>query len=253
MSEQAFFNILLISWFVLAVVIFVSLFFIAAPYGRHLRNRWGPKIGDRLGWVIMEAPSPVLFAAFFVLGIQYISVTAVAFLVMWEAHYIHRAFIYPFSRRDGANNMAAVVIAMGFVFNMGNAYLNGRYVFTFSGGYANAWLMTPQFIVGLALFIAGFIINRQADNVLRNLRKPGEAEYKIPSGGLYRWISCPNYFGEIITWTGWAVATWSLAGLAFAVWTAANLVPRARAHHMWYREQFSDYPAERKALLPGVW
>jgi len=253
MSEQAFFNILLISWFALAVVIFVALFFIAAPYGRHLRNRWGLKIGDRLGWVIMEAPSPILFATFFVLGIQYISVTAVAFLVMWEAHYIHRAFIYPFSRRDGANNMAVVVIAMGFVFNLGNAYLNGRYVFTLSGGYANAWLVTPQFIVGLALFLAGFIINRQADNVLRNLRKPGEAEYKIPYGGLYRWISCPNYFGEIITWTGWAVATWSLPGLAFAVWTAANLVPRARAHHIWYREHFADYPAERKALVPGVW
>src|SRR4030042_1379445 len=253
MSARAFFNILLISWFALAVVIFVALFVIAAPYGRHLRNRWGLKIGDRLGWVIMEAPSPILFATFFVLGIQYISVTAVAFLVMWEAHYIHRAFIYPFSRRDGANNMAVVVIAMGFVFNMGNAYLNGRYVFPFSGGYANEWLMTPQFIVGLALFIAGFVINRQADHVLRNLRKPGEAEYKVPYGGLYRWISCPNYFGEIITWVGWTVATWSLAGLAFAVWTAANLVPRARAHHIWYREHFADYPAERKALVPGVW
>jgi protein-S-isoprenylcysteine O-methyltransferase Ste14 len=253
MSEQAFFNILLISWFALAVIIFVALFFIVAPYGRHLKDRWGPKIGDRLGWVIMEAPSPVLFAIFFALGIQYISVTAVAFLVMWEAHYIHRAFIYPFSRRDGANNMAVAVIAMGFVFNLGNAYLNGRYVFTFSGGYANEWLMTPQFICGLALFLAGFIINRQADNVLRNLRKPGEAEYKIPYGGLYRWISCPNYLGEIITWTGWAVATWSLPGLAFAVWTAANLVPRARAHHIWYREHFADYPTERKALVPGVW
>jgi steroid 5-alpha reductase family enzyme len=80
----------------------------------------------------------------------------------------------------------------------------------------------------LGLFLAGFIINRGADHVLRNLRKPGVAGYKIPYGGLYRWISCPNYFGEIITWIGWAVVTWSLPGLAFAAWTAANLVPRAR-------------------------
>jgi hypothetical protein len=34
------------------------------------------------------------------------------------------------------------------------------------------------------------------------------------------------------------------------VWTAANLVPRAVAHHRWYRERFADYPAERKALVP---
>ena len=49
MSEQAFFNILLVGWFVLAAAIFVALFFIVAPYGRHLRSSWGPKIGDRLG------------------------------------------------------------------------------------------------------------------------------------------------------------------------------------------------------------
>ena len=42
------------------------------------------------------------------------------------------------------------------------------------------------------------------------------------------------------------------AGLAFAAWTMANLVPRARAHHRWYRERFPDYPARRKALVPGL-
>jgi hypothetical protein len=52
---------------------------------------------------------------------------------------------------------------------------------------------------------------------------------------------------------GWAVATWSLSGLAFATWTAANLAPRARANHRWYLETMPDYPPERKALLPGVW
>jgi 3-oxo-5-alpha-steroid 4-dehydrogenase 1 len=253
MSERTFFNILLISWFMLAVVIFVALFFIVAPYGRYLRNRWGPKIGDRLGWIIMEAPASLVFLICFVAVASSITVTALVLLVLWEAHYIHRSFIYPFSRRNGDSDMAVAVVGMGFLFNMGNAYLNGRYIFTFSGGYANEWLASPQFICGLVLFFAGFIINRRADNVLRNLRKPGVSDYKIPCGGLYRWISCPNYFGEIITWTGWAVATWSLAGLAFAAWTAANLVPRARAHHIWYHEHFSDYPTDRKALVPGVW
>ena len=253
MSERAFFNILLIAWFVLAVVIFISLFFIVAPYGRHTRRSWGPQIGDKLGWVIMEAPSPLLFATFFVLGIQQISLTAVAFLLLWEAHYVHRAFIYPFTRRTGTSGMAAAVVGMGFIFNIGNAYLNGRYLFTLSGGYANAWLMSPQFIIGAALFVAGFIINRWADVSLRNLRQPGESGYKIPVGGLYRWISCPNYFGEMVTWVGWAVATWSVAGLAFAAWTAANLAPRARSNHAWYRQQFADYPPSRKALIPRLW
>jgi 3-oxo-5-alpha-steroid 4-dehydrogenase 1 len=42
------------------------------------------------------------------------------------------------------------------------------------------------------------------------------------------------------------------AGLAFAVWTAANLIPRALAYHRWYRQEFYDYPPQRKAILPFV-
>jgi protein-S-isoprenylcysteine O-methyltransferase Ste14 len=201
----------------------------------------------------MEAPASLVFIVCFVVGTSSSTITALVFLVLWEAHYIHRAFIYPFSRRTGVSRMSLVVVSLGLLFNVANAYLNGRYVFTLSGGYTNEWLVTPQFIGGLGLFLTGFIINRRADHILRNLRKPGESGYKIPYGGLYRWISCPNYFGEIITWIGWAVATWSLPGLAFVVWTAANLVPRAQANHIWYREHFSDYPTERKALMPGIW
>ena len=95
-------------------------------------------------------------------------------------------------------------------------------------------------------------MNRSADRTLRGLRRPGETGYKIPQGGLYRWVSSPNYLGEIIEWFGWALATWSMAGLAFALYTTANLAPRAIQHHRWYHEQFPDYPAERRALVPYV-
>ena len=65
-------------------------------------------------------------------------------------------------------------------------------------------------------------------------------------------MSCPNYLGEIVEWIGWAILTWSLAGASFAVWTAANLAPRALSNHRWYREQFTDYPPARRALIPFV-
>jgi protein-S-isoprenylcysteine O-methyltransferase Ste14 len=84
---------------------------------------------------------------------------------------------------------------------------------------------------------------------LARLRNAGEG-YQIPHGLGYRWVSCPNYLGEIIQWIGWAVATWSLAGWIFAIWTMANLVPRAIAHHRWYRATFAGYPPGRRALIP---
>ena len=67
---------------------------------------------------------------------------------------------------------------------------------------------------------------------------------------MYEWVSCPNYLGEVLTWVGWTIATWSLAGLSFAVFTAANLVPRGMANHRWYQKTFEDYPSERRAVMP---
>ena len=253
MTEQAFFSGLILGWFILAAVFFLALLFVAAPYGRYARSGWGLAVNNKVGWVMMEAAAPLVFIVCFVFGNNDITITSLVFLGLWEAHYIHRAFIYPPGIRSRNREIPLAVICFGFLFNTANGYLNGRYIFTFSGGYTNEWLADPRFIAGLVLFITGFIINKRADRILHNLRKPGESGYRIPHGWLYRWVSCPNYLGEIITWFGWAMATWSLPGLAFAVWTVANLVPRARSHHAWYQAHFPDYPPERKRLLPGLW
>ena len=82
------------------------------------------------------------------------------------------------------------------------------------------------------------------------LRAPGESGYKIPSGGLFRFVSCPNYLGEILEWSGFALATWSVAGLSFAAFTLANLLPRALSNHRWYQKTFPEYPEDRRALVP---
>jgi 3-oxo-5-alpha-steroid 4-dehydrogenase 1 len=253
MSESTFFHFLLITWFSIAAIIFVTLFFVVAPYGRHTRRNWGLTIQSKVGWVIMESTASVVFAICFVLGSDRTSVTGLIFLILWEAHYIHRAYIYPFSIRDGEKPMPLAIISLGFIFNAVNGYLNGRYIFGLSGGYSVEWLSDPRFITGVALFVLGYVINRQSDLILRNLRHPGESRYQVANCGLFRWVSCPNYLGEIIIWTGWAIATWSLAGASFAVWTAANLVPRARSHHLWYLRTFPAYPPERKTLIPGIW
>lgn len=253
MKEITIYNSLLISWFVLGAVVFIALFFISAPYGRHVRKGWGYSLGNKLAWVIMEAPSPIVFLTMFLIGDVKINAVMIAFLVLYEAHYIHRAFIYPFSLRGTDKRMPLSIIAFGFLFNLMNGYLNGRYLFTFSGGYEISWLLDGRFIIGVILFISGYIINRQSDLALRELRKNGDSGYKISYSRFHRLVSSPNYLGEIMIWVGWALATWSLAGLAFAFWTVANLLPRARSNHEWYKANFPDYPPERKALIPYIW
>jgi steroid 5-alpha reductase family enzyme len=254
MSGDVFFRIVFAITLLTALIVFPILFNVAAPYGRYTRRGWGPRLPSWLGWLFMESISAVLMLILYILGHAPKTPVHTIFLLMWEAHYIHRAFIYPFWLRDKWRPMPVVVPLMGAIFNLANAYLNGYYLFELSGSrYGLPWLASPQFLGGAALFVTGFIINRHADQVLHTLRAEGELGYTIPYGGLYRYISCPNYFGEILEWTGWAIATWSWPGLAFALWTFANLAPRARAHHRWYHENFENYPGERKALLPGLW
>jgi 3-oxo-5-alpha-steroid 4-dehydrogenase 1 len=254
MRELLIFRIIIIASFVSAFGSFISLFFFTAPYGRHIRGGWGISVPNWLGWLIMESPSPIVISIMFLLGDAPKTLILYIFLLLWEAHYIHRAFIYPFQIVDGKKKMPLAVMFMAVVFNLGNGYTNGRYLFHFANdNYENIWLTDPRFILGVMLFLIGYIINRWADRSLNNLRSPGETGYRIPQGGLYSWISCPNYFGEIVEWCGWATATWSLPGFTFAVWTIANLAPRARAHQRWYHQKFPEYPKERKILVPGVW
>ena len=148
--------------------------------------------------------------------------------------------------------MPIVICGSAIFFNLVNGYVNGRGLTIFIEHYGLEWLTSPTTIIGLTIFAIGFWINRWADSVLMSLRKPGETGYKIPVGGLYDYISCPNYFGEMIEWTGFAIAAWSLPAFSFAIWTVANLAPRAVLHHKWYQDKFPEYPRSRNALIPNL-
>lgn len=252
-GEAALFPWLLGGWIALAAVTFVALFFVTAPYGRHRAVGRGPMVNATLGWVVMESPSVLVPLACFLVAPRPLGAATWALFALWQLHYVHRAFIFPFRRRGGQPEMALSVMLTALVFTGCNGYLNGRYLSALGPPLPAAWLSDPRLLVGGALFLLGFAINQQSDWILFHLRRPGETGYKIPQRGLYRFVSCPNYFGEVIEWSGWAIATWSLPGLAFALWTVANLVPRARVHHRWYRHQFADYPPHRRAIIPFLY
>ena len=244
--EIAAFHRLVYAWFGAGLAVFIVLWFVPAPYGRHSRPGWGPTLSARLGWMVMEFPAAAVVATFFLTSGMTSVPAALVFFLMWEIHYVQRAFVFPFLLAPGATRMPVVIAALAFVFNLINGCLQGGWLYRVSPGYPATWLRDPRFLIGAALFFAGMAVNWHSDAVLRKLPRSGESGYKLPRGGLFRWISCPNYAGEMVEWIGWAVATWSLAGAAFAFWTAANLIPRAVWHHRWYRERgLTAQPASR--------
>ena len=105
------------------------------------------------------------------------------------------------------------------------------------------------------MFWSGLKINWDSDDILRNLRKPGETGYKIPKGGFFDYVSGANFFGEILEWFGFAVACdFTTPACTFALCTFFNIAPRAVQHHEWYHKKFDDYAKlGRKAVIPFIY
>lgn len=240
----------------LAVVVFVALQRVTAGYGMMYTKKWGPAVGNRLGWILMEAPVFVAMLCLWLLSQRRGEPALIVMASLFLLHYFQRSFIFPFLIR-GKGKMPLAIIVMGVIFNLVNAYLIGGWLFFVSpeGSYPVSWLYDPLFILGAVVFFAGMGINLQADNIIRHLRKPGDTRHYIPRGGLYRYVTSANYFGELVEWTGYAILTWSAGAAVFVLWTFANLAPRAKKLHQRYENEFGDEyrSLRRRYIIPYIY
>ncbi len=254
--------IMMVAMALLAVVVYIALFHIKAGYGYLSSSNWGPEINNKTAWVLMEAPA-FCFLLFYTLRFamsgtdtgndKVVLYTMAGFFLL---HYFQRAFIFPFLMR-GKGKMPIAIMAMGMVFNTLNSYFIGAWLYKFApeGMYTSDWFTSIQFTVGTLIFLTGMLINMDSDSVIRHLRKPGDTRHYIPRKHLYKYVTSANYFGEVTEWVGYAILTWSPAGLLFAIWTFANLAPRAKALTAKYEAEFGDEYRElhKKHLIPFIW
>ena len=256
------YNIIMLGMAAMAVVVFVALFYFKAGYGYLSTKNWGPKIGNKTAWVIMEAPA-FLFMLYYTLNFAFSGVetgnSKVVLFIMagfYLLHYFQRSFIFPLMMR-GKSTMPIAIMLMGLVFNTMNSYIIGEWLYEYApaGMSGLSWLWSPRFIIGAIIFAAGMGINLHSDHVIRNLRKPGDTKHYIPRKGFYKYVTSANYFGEFTEWVGFAILTWSPAGLLFAVWTFANLGPRAKSLTEKYEKEFGEEYTKlnKKHIIPFIW
>ncbi|MGN1046146.1 MAG: DUF1295 domain-containing protein [Candidatus Cryptobacteroides sp.] len=254
--------IMMAAMVVMAIIVYIALFYFKAGYGYLSGNNWGPKISNRTAWVLMEAPA-FLFLLYYTLDFaasgtdtgnsRTVLFTMAGFFLL---HYFQRSFIFPFLMR-GRSKMPVAIMLMGMTFNTLNSYFIGAWLYRYApeGMYTTEWFASPQFIIGTVIFFTGMLINLDSDNVIRHLRKPGDTKHYIPKKHLYKYVTSANYFGELTEWVGYAILTWSPAGLLFAIWTYANLAPRAKSLTEKYEAEFGDEYKElnKKHLIPFIW
>jgi len=254
------YNYVLIGSFIYAALIMVGAFFSRAPYGRFGSEKRGINLPPKLGWFLMELPATLSFLFFYFQGQNATELVPLIFLGIWLIHYGNRGFIFPMLMRvaKGADSTFALMIVLtGWLVTALHGYLNAVFISHLSTHLSADWLSDPRFIIGMCIYSIGFIMNVHSDAIVRNLRSKeevirGDKVYRIPRGGLFKYVSNPSYLTELISFLGFAIATWSLGAVFVLMVSAANLIPRAFQVHKWYKKKFEDYPSERKVLIPFI-
>lgn len=233
--------------------------FVSAPYGRFGGSWPLLKFHPRWGWILMELPATLAFWPAYLSGPRAGWTVPSIIAGIWAVHYLNRGFIFPWlirAPRD-SRTFSIVVVSTGMFVTALHGYLHGYFVSRYADHLTIEWLSDGRFIVGAALYVFGLVLNIHSDAVVRSLRTQQEVErgdkiYRMPRRGGFVLVTNPQYLGELVAWVGFAMVTWSLAGVFILALSAANLVPRAIATHRWYQERFPDYPKSRRVLIPFV-
>eukprot|EP01147_Barroeca_monosierra_P001505 gene1505-7951_t len=228
-----------------------------AAYGRYATDTntsiYGGLVNGKVAWIVQECPCLLAAAALYLYVPQpecLASTPNMVLLTLFVVHYIHRTLIFPLFIKGKPTRFWVMVMA--FLFCVTNGYMQCTWL-TRLHVYDETWITDPRFIFGLLLFVTGMAINIHSDYTLIGLRKDGEKGYKVPHGGMFEYVSGANFFGEILEWTGFAIASWSLPALSFAMFTFSNIAPRGYQHHLWYLSKFENYPRNRRAVIPFIW
>lgn len=179
----------------------------------------------------------------------------VAALVAWTVHYAKRELETLFVHRFSHATMPLMNLAKNCSYYWGFA--------AYVSYFVNHPLYTPPppdlVYSGACLFYFMEIGNFTCHWTLRQLRPPGTRIRAIPTGGLFDYVTCPNYTYEILAWFGFNLMTSTVAGGLFMLAGATQMIIWAQGKHRNYRKEFNGndgkplYPKSRKMLVPFIY
>lgn len=142
--------------------------------------------------------------------------------------------------------------------------------------HERSWFLQALIVCFMIAFLITTFAQHQHHRILACLRgarteDKKEAEdaerYKIPNGGIFKYVSCPHYFLEVVLYllmvTFFIAASHDCSTQASCfylpmdtnLWlmfsfVLCNLSITAMKTHQWYLSRFAEYPQQRKAIIP---
>jgi very-long-chain enoyl-CoA reductase len=250
----------LAQWVVAVFAICGPFFFLSEAHGglafgySKFANRQAKfTLPSRLGMFIIYFPAVLLFpAVLWGLGVEttpWHLLTAGMISVHFGKRCLETLFVHKYS---GVMNGFSVAMICG-LYSTQSALLGYIAATEMPKDLVLSSQFQPMFGLGLALWVAGTAINAWHHIILANLRQPGETGYKVPRGGLFRWIACPHYLGELVAWWGFSLVFHHIAAFVVTATMTFYLAGRAFNTVKWYRSKGIEVPDTWKRLVPFVY
>ena len=135
------------------------------------------------------------------------------------------------------------------------------YLYNLSKG---ADIGTAWVLAGATVAFIGFLIETIADAQKSTAKKNNPKQFV--STGLYRLVRCPNYFGEVLMWTGsfvicfgssctvgqWIIASLGYIGIVYVMFSGARRLELRQQEVYGNNPEFQAYIRKRPIIIPLV-
>ncbi len=117
-------------------------------------------------------------------------------------------------------------------------------------------------IVGFAVSVIGLILESVAD--MQKSAQKKENPKAVATKGLYKFVRCPNYFGEILFWTGifisgitayanvgqWIVAILAYIAIVYIMFNGAQRLEKRQMERYGDDKAYNDYANKTPIIIP---
>ncbi len=117
-------------------------------------------------------------------------------------------------------------------------------------------------IVGIVIMASGIILEMVADYQKSAVKKIDSRMFV--STGVYKWVRCPNYFGELLLWTGafvsglnvlntpfqWIVVVLGYVGIVYVMFSGARRLEIRQDKNYGQMEVYQEYVKTTPIIIP---
>mmetsp|Transcript_30932 Transcript_30932/g.79861 ORF Transcript_30932/g.79861 Transcript_30932/m.79861 type:complete len:311 (+) Transcript_30932:244-1176(+) len=214
-----------------------------------------PSVPSKIGMLVIYLPGTLMSAYSVVAALGAsggVASRALLVATLLLIHFLKRALEVGFLHRYSGRASLAESMTIGAYYGFAAWAISSWMLEVPAGFYSQVQFSSLAPVLGTLLFAIGIAGNLYHHRLLADLRKDGSKHYKVPTGGLFDYATCPHFFCELLGWYGIVLASQQIGALGVAVGMTSYLTGRAIATQKWYKAKLDDYPTNRKAIIPFI-